>query len=112
MTCPHIKSGSYCKICDTKPEKKKPKSIRKVSVKRVKENKEYSHRRKLYLELNPVCEVHNCGNKSTEIHHKKGRIGELLIDIEHFLAVCEQCHKYIELNPVWAKIQGYSETRL
>lgn len=112
MTCPHIKSSSYCKICDTKPEKKKPKPILKVSVKRAKENKEYSHLRSMYLEMFPVCEVENCNNKSTQIHHKKGRIGSLLTDVEYFLCVCDVCHKYIELNPVLAKIQGYSETRL
>ncbi len=108
----HIVSGSYCPICETKPEKKKPKPLRKVSVKRVEENKEYKKVREAYLKIYPVCETFDCNNKSTEIHHKAGRTGELLTDVNHFLAVCIPCHKKIELNPVWAKMLGYSESRL
>jgi hypothetical protein len=108
----HYYSGSYCHVCHDKPEKKKPKGIRRVSLKRVEENKEYSNVRISYLNAYPVCEVHNCNNKSDQIHHKAGRIGGLLLDINHFLAVCDTCHKYIELNPLWAKEHGYSESRI
>lgn len=108
----HIVSGGYCHVCEVKPEKKKPKPLRKVSVKRVIENKEYTKVREAYLKVFPVCEVLNCNNPSTEIHHKAGREGERLIDINHFLATCSTCHQYIELNPLWAKIQGYSLSRL
>jgi hypothetical protein len=108
----HFYSGSYCKVCEERPEKKAQRPIPKVSKKRAKENTEYSKVRKIYLEHFPVCEVWNCGNKSTEIHHMRGRVGSLLIDVNHFLAVCEACHKYIENNPLWAKEHGYSESRL
>lgn len=113
MNCPKcytFYSGSYCTLCDTKPEKK-PKPINKVSKKRVEANKDYKLVRDAYLTQFPVCEVHNCGNKATEIHHKKGRVGELLTDIHHFLSVCHYCHRYIEINPIWAKENGYSENR-
>lgn len=115
MQCPDCfchYSGSYCKICGTPPEKKKPKPIAKFSKKRAKENTEYSKVRLAYLKIFPVCEVWNCGNKSTQIHHRKGRIGSLLTDINHFLGVCDPCHLYLENNPIWAKEQGYSESRL
>lgn len=112
MTCTHIKSGTWCKICETKPDKKAPKPLRKVSVKRVEENKEYLLVRVAYLKVFPVCEVYLCQQNSTEIHHKAGRTGEMLTDMNHFMAVCITCHKYIELNPVWAKMHGYSESRL
>lgn len=105
-------SGSYCKICGTPPEKKKPKPIAKRSKKRAKQETEYSKVRRIYLEHFPVCEVWNCGLKSTQIHHRMGRIGPLLIDVNHFLAVCDTCHSYIENHPLWAKEQGYSESRL
>jgi hypothetical protein len=105
-------SGSYCKICGTPPEKKSKKPIAKRSKKRAKEEAEYSKVRLAYLKIFPVCEVLNCGNKSTEIHHRQGRIGALLTDVNHFLAVCEPCHKYIEMHPAWSKEQGYSESRL
>lgn len=108
----HYYSGSYCKTCEERPEKKNPKAIPKVSKKRVVQNSEYSKVRLEYLKIFPVCEVLNCGNKATEIHHKAGRSGMLLTDANHFLAVCEACHKYIELNPLWSKEHGYSESRL
>ncbi len=113
MECGHIKSGNYCPICQTgKAEKKKPKPIKRVSKKRIVKNKEYSEIRKEYLKVFPVCEVENCTNKSIEIHHKSGKIGDLLTNINNFLAVCRKCHQKIELNPIFAKEQGYSKTRL
>ncbi len=112
LKCFSYFSGGYCKLCSEKPEKPKPKPIRKVSLKRIDKNKEYSEVNKQYLKDNPVCEVINCELKSDQVHHKKGRTGDLLTDIKYFLAVCDPCHKYIELNPLWAKEHGYSESRL
>lgn len=37
--------------------------------------------------------------------------GQLLNDTAHFLAVCRGCHQKIELSPLWAKENGYSEKR-
>jgi len=85
--------------------------MRKLSVKRAKQNREYLDLRKAYFYNNPLCEVKFCDNLATEIHHKKGRIGKLLTDTSNFLAVCRQCHQKIELNPIWAKEQGYSKSR-
>lgn len=96
MTCPHIKSGSWCKICDTKPEKKQPKPIRKVSVKRVKENKEYEEARDKFLQDNPNCEL--CNNSPVVCHHKKGR-SKYFTDASYFMAVCTNCHDKIHRNP-------------
>lgn len=99
--------GSY-----PKPEKKEKKKsrIRKFSKKRAKENKDYSLNRKEFLEENPYCKV--CGKIATTVHHKKGRIGGLLNDKRYFLPACDECHTKIELNPDWAKENGYSESRL
>lgn len=110
--CGYFFSGSYCPVCETPPEKKKPKRIAHNSKKRVEENREYSQKRKEFLEENPICQVHNCGQKSDQVHHKKGRTGKLLTNKKYFLAVCGLCHDYIENNPLWAKAQGYSESRL
>lgn len=110
--CLHIRSGMRCKICEPPAEKKSPKPLRKVSEKRKEQNSDYTFLRKTFLEIYPICEVLNCNNKSDQIHHMAGREGERLTDVNHFLAVCDTCHKYIEINPLWAKIQGYSESRL
>ena len=56
------------------------------------------------------CEV--CHERAaSEIHHMKGRTGELLTDPTYFLGVCRSCHNKITLNPEWAHDLGYSATR-
>lgn len=98
-----------------KPEptpKKKPKRVRAVSVKREAENILYHKNKKKYLKEFITCEVRECGNKSTEVHHKSGRIGQLIHNTLYFLATCRSCHRYIEDNPFWSKEQGYSLNRL
>ena len=56
--------------------------------------------------------VKGCKGLATEVHHKKGRIGKLLTEISYFLGVCRECHSKIELEPIWAKENGYSLNRL
>jgi hypothetical protein len=89
-----------------------PEPIKKVSLKRNLDNKEYLKVRKIFLESLIFCQVKNCKGLATEIHHKKGRIGKLLTDISYFLGVCRECHSKIELEPMWAKENGYSLNRL
>ena len=50
--------------------------------------------------------------KAEEVHHKRGRIGDLLLDETHWLAVSRKGHVKIEMNPRWAKEMGFSESRL
>lgn len=89
-----------------------PDPIKKVSNKRKVENKEYTKLRKAFLESSIYCQVKGCKKLATEVHHKKGRIGKLLTDISYFLGVCRECHNKIELEPLWAKENGYSLNRL
>lgn len=72
----------------------------------------YKKARKAYLLEHPVCEVRGCGKPSEQIHHERGRIGDLLTNDKYFLAVCAECHQKIERFPKWAKEQGYSQSRL
>ncbi len=98
---------------DPKPEprkKKEKKYISKAGNKMTDLYKEYKVIRLWYLEYNPKCE--RCGTKGSQIHHKRGRVGKLLIDREYFMTVCFQCHRYIEDNPVKAKENGWSISRL
>jgi hypothetical protein len=89
-----------------------PEQIKKVSDKRKSENKEYTKLRKLFLAEYTICQVKGCKELPTEVHHKKGRIGKLLTDTSYFLGVCRECHSKIELEPLWAKENGYSLNRL
>jgi hypothetical protein len=87
------------------------KPIKKVSTKRAGQNKEYLKLNREYLALYPVCEVVECNNWSSEIHHQKGRENELLLDTDYFMAVCKSCHKKITIDSAWAISQGYSVLR-
>jgi hypothetical protein len=74
------------------------------------------------LKNHPICEVCH-QQKSTQIHHKKGRVGyhtyedylndfSLLENPLFFLATCGVCHGKVEQNPDWAKENEYSLSRL
>ena len=79
--------------------------LRLVSKKRAKQNKAYSIYRNLYLNNHTACEI--CGGKACEIHHKKGRFGERLNDMQYFMAVCRGCHHWIHTNPQIAYAKDY-----
>lgn len=120
-------SPSYCKTCwfrenptvikkspptsaNEATEPKKQYTIPKVSDKQVKRLVEYRKVRDKFLKENPICEV--CGSPNVQLHHKKGRIGDLLTDTAHFASLCDKHHRYAELHPEWAKTNGLSENRL
>lgn len=89
-----------------------PEPIKKVSNKRKVDNKKYLKVRKVFLESLIYCQVKGCKKLATEVHHQKGRIGKLLTDTNYFVGVCRECHSKIELEPTWAKENGYSLNRL
>lgn len=110
----------YCKSCwGCHPEskvKQKPKkqyTIPKVSGKKAKLDRAYSVMRKTYLDLHSVCMAHlpMCTLKSSDIHHMRGR-GQYHLDTTTWIAVCRQCHSWIEEHPIQAKELGLSESRL
>lgn len=83
---------------------------------------EYKKARIEFLETKDHCEVGLDGclvpypvydsSDVLTVHHKRGRIGDLLIDKQYFLACCEWCHRYIEDHPSLAKTMGWSLNRL
>lgn len=87
------------------------KPIRKVSAERSKENHVYARLRKEYLEAYPCCEVPECHHKSTELHHQKGRSGDLLTNTDYFMAVCHEHHHMITVDSKWAIDNGFSFLR-
>jgi hypothetical protein len=94
---------------------KKAKPIAPRSVKRAKEEKIYLGKRLIYLKEHPRCEARIqgiCLGQADQIHHKKGRIGDDLIDETNFLACCGPCHNYIENNREFAMEQGFSIKRI
>lgn len=116
-----VKKG-FCDKCNYEHKKEKKglpvqrPQLNHRSDKRAKEERLYSIISKQYLKDHPKCEANIkgvcSGNPSNQVHHRAGRIGELLLDTKYFLAVEFNCHRYIEDNIAWAKEQGFSVTRL
>lgn len=102
------------KKINTEKTKSKPikKAIPKISKKKQIENLKYQVLRTEFLgkKENEICPITN--KKTTEIHHKKGRVGSLFLDVRYWLAVSREGHRMIEENPEWAKKEGYSLSRL
>jgi len=108
-----MKNGKFTPCPKPEPkEKKKRVAIRKLSVKREKENKEYLKLRAEYLAENTICEVKGCLSRSTDCHHRAGRTCRLLTDKNYFMAVCRKCHTKIEMEVEWSKKMGYSLNRI
>lgn len=97
-----------------KKEPKPRKPVKKVSDKRSKENKIYTGKRIIFLAEHKICEakLEGCTIKSTDVHHIRGRCGELFLDETHWKALCRSCHKFVEENSEMAKELGLSESRL
>lgn len=121
-------SPKLCKNCDQslskrpilKPSEQRSPSvpivsmvkIKSVSDKRLIELKEYRVVRDAYMRDHKICEHPECSSPSTELHHRKGRIGKLLTDSRYFCALCHDHHEWAEKNPILAKELGLSVDRL
>ncbi|NBO61650.1 MAG: HNH endonuclease [Flavobacteriia bacterium] len=78
--------------------------LRRVSKKRAQQNRKYTKLREEYLKHNPVCDA--CGGRATEIHHKRGRFQERLLDKDFFSPLCRGCHQKVHMEPKWAYSVG------
>lgn len=112
--CKKQEARKHPKYLKRTPIEKKPYEIPKQSKKRAKQNREYLRLRKQFLTDNPMCEAKltGCTGVATTCHHSKGRIGDLLTDTEHFVALCMPCHHQVETQPEMAKQLGLSKSRL
>jgi len=74
---------------------------------------EYTKKRIAFLAMYPYCQarLQGCTAQASDVHHKAGR-GEHHNNISTWLAVCRNCHCWIEENPQDAKDLGLSESRL
>lgn len=63
----------------------------------------------------PLCEIEvvcKGTHEAVEIHHKRGRVGDLLTDEQFFVACCRYCHRFVERHREWAFANGFSERRV
>ena len=84
---------------------KRRKPLRRVSLKRAKQLREYLKVRNEYLSENNFCEV--CGRPAQDLHHRSGRIGEKLTDKANFMALCRLHHTWIHEHPKEARSLGW-----
>lgn len=86
--------------------------IPKVSKKRQVEQLQYQVLRTEFLSKpeNKICPITN--QPTTDIHHKKGRVGSLFLNTDFWIALSREGHKFVEENPEWSKANGYSLNRL
>ena len=76
----------------------------------VRYNSQYEATKKLGLHQANIQGV--CKGQATECHHKKGRIGNDLLDETNWLALCHNCHEYVERERTWAMEKGFSIKRI
>ncbi len=102
-------------------KKPKPRTrVKKVSAKEKIRKRKYSVVRKKFFEdpTNEMCQIRmseiciEIQQPATEVHHSKGRIGELLFDTEYFVPGCRECHRLAHLKDKEAKAKGVSKSRL
>lgn len=96
----------------TKPIARSTKPIAKLSKQRAKKLRQYEQFKAEYLAEHPVCEFPACDSTNVTLHHRKGRIGDLLTDKNHFCALCPEHHRFVEENPNTAKWLNLSVSRL
>jgi hypothetical protein len=86
------------------------KAIAKTGDKLKEDLKVYRKEARRYLTQHPQCGI--CKQPSSTIHHRQGRIGELLLDKSKWLSLCLPCHQRVTEDSAWAIKNGYSESRL
>ena len=63
-----------------------------------------------YLALHPICECSwfgaICTHPATDVHHTRGKLGELRFDPRWFLATCRACHSRIDARRDDARKNG------
>ena len=84
--------------------------LRQRSAKLQRLQRVYTKLRREFLEANPWCL--RCGGRATEVHHKAGRVGALLLDASKWAAMCSDCHRYAGSHPQEAYERGWSLRRV
>lgn len=122
--CNDCKDGKLCHyherhqpkkyVLKRTPLKPSQKKIKPRSDKRAKQERGYNKKRKDYLNKYSVCQagLAGCTKVATTIHHLEGRIGALLTDTDNFIALCMNCHVFVENHPKEAKELNLSKNRI
>lgn len=87
--------------------------MRPVSKKRARELRAYRPLRDAFLAAHPRCTFPGgCVQQSTELHHRAGRRGAMLLDASKWSALCHAHHSWTTEHPAAAVEMGISELRI
>jgi hypothetical protein len=90
---------------------RRSKPVRRVSLKTARRNHEYAKVRAAFIAVAGNCPVmlgvYGKLKLATEVHHKRGRSGALLLYTPHWLAVSADGHRWIHRNPEAAREAGW-----
>lgn len=101
---------------NTKRPSEPRRRVRSVSALRSKRLAEYAAEKLRYLQgirhavtadgrIVAVCD--SCRRwTAVDVHHTRGRAGQLLVRSQHWLLVCRACHDQIHREPEWARRRG------
>lgn len=82
--------------------------LRPVSARRRRELAEYTKLRRAFLEGRARCEFpEGCHARSAEVHHKRGREGARLLDVDWWAASCSYHNAYAETHTGHALAIGW-----
>lgn len=95
-----------------KKDKKRQKSIKKVSKKREIENIIYFREREQFLKDNKACQLKTpvCTKTATVIHHVNGR-AIYFLDKETWMPSCRKCNNWVEENDAEARKMGLKKSK-
>lgn len=106
-------ANNYCKE-QYRRKKGKPKTkINPFSSKKLSEIAKYRPLRDKYMNEHKHCEAKIrgvCTHYSVDLHHVKSR-EFFLCDVSVFMAVCRQCHTWIEQNDAEAQKLGFKKSK-
>jgi hypothetical protein len=89
--------------------------MRRVSKGQARDNAQYRKRIKAFIEGFRFCPVmyyvQGSRCRPNQVHHTKGRDGDLLLDERFWMAVCERGHRKINEEPKWAQKCGFRFTK-
>jgi hypothetical protein len=91
---------------------KRQKPIRRSTPKRAREKSKYGRKCAAYKKKYPWCMAcitlwHGAIKPTSDVHHRMGCEGDLLLDERWWMPVCRACHAWIEDHGREARVLGF-----
>jgi hypothetical protein len=81
--------------------------LRAVSPRRARQLRRYSGLRAQFLESRPWCQFPGCEQRAVVVHHRRGRSGDRLTDVEWWAASCVEHNDFAETRTGEALTSGW-----